>query len=284
MGCRKGQVLMICARRLSPRDRGPGEDAAITCMEGISVPHRESRAHLGSRGSPVPLDCMRPDGAWAHACCRHGECAMGVGHKDLGRLHGHAPFVALFRMVPRRWSRSNIVSRRLRLQTGRKTRISAANLDLSYPVFLSPPACLLSIFHAPAVRCSVRLNHERAGYGPYAADTRRPRRRSTHDRSTGPAPGPPAGRKAKFAHLKRTCGPNGGRRTSFIAHRPQRVSEGATKYNTGIILADKLLSNFRLARFKRFLLHKTPGGSGAGGHTHDTVQKHRGEPGHTRYF
>ena len=85
---------MICARRLSPRDRGPGEDAAITCMEGISVPHRESRAHLGSRGSPVPLDCMRPDGAWAHACCRHGECAYGSRtYKDLGRLHGHAPFV-----------------------------------------------------------------------------------------------------------------------------------------------------------------------------------------------
>ena len=48
----------------------------------------------------------------------------------------------------------------------------------------------------PTPDSSVRLNHERAGYGPYgyAADTRRPRRRSTHDRSTGPAPGRPDGK------------------------------------------------------------------------------------------
>ena len=116
---------MICARRLSPRDRGPGEDAAITCMEGISVPHRESREQRES--SSAGLHAAR----WGMGACvlpAWGVC-MGVGHKDLGprtTLHvGMRRHVALFRMVPRRWSRSNIVSRRLRLQTGRKTRISA---------------------------------------------------------------------------------------------------------------------------------------------------------------
>ena len=146
--CRKGQAL-ICARRLSPRDRGPGEDAAFTCMEGISVPPRESRAHLGSRGSPVPLDCMRPDGAWAHACCRHGECAWesDIRFKDLGQRCMWACAVCCF--VPD--GPEKMESKQHCIETsaaadGSQDSHQCANLDLSYPVFSCRlRACLLSM-------------------------------------------------------------------------------------------------------------------------------------------
>ena len=196
---------------------------------GISGPSREQR-----ESSSAGLHAAR----WGMGACvlpAWGVC-MGVGHKDLGRLHGHGAVCCFVPDGPEKMeSKQHCIETTLRLQTGRNSQDSHV-----CQILISSIVCRLYGF-TPEVssssRSSVRLNHERAGYGPYAADTRRPRRRSTHDRSTGPAP--PAGQKAKFAHLKRTCGPNGGRRTSFIAHRPQRVSEGATEYSTGIVLADK---------------------------------------------
>lgn len=172
---------------------------------------RESRFHignLGSRGSPVPLDCMRPDGAWAHACCRHGECAWesDIRTSDLGQRCMWACAVML---LCSGWSREDGVEATLYRDVygcRRVARLASVrkSSDLSYPVFLYASGCLCCLsFHAPD--SSVRLNHERAGYGPYAADTRRPRRRSTHDRSTGrgPAPGRPEGKVRAFkAHMR----------------------------------------------------------------------------------
>lgn len=82
-GVPEGQALIsLAASQLSPRIEVQERTRLLRAW-------RESRFHLGNlgpvsgiRGSRSPLDCMRPDGTWAHDVAVMGSwgvCTLGVG-------------------------------------------------------------------------------------------------------------------------------------------------------------------------------------------------------------
>ena len=104
----EGQALIsLAASQLSPRIEVQERTRLLRAW-------RESRFHLGNlgpvsgiRGSRSPLDCMRPDGTWAHDVAVMGSwgvCTLGVGPRTSDVCMGKRRYSINYIRWTRRWT------------------------------------------------------------------------------------------------------------------------------------------------------------------------------------